>query len=139
VRFQVFLGQNDSAHVRLAVASAASPCLAAAAPQQNVHVVGCAVRDRLFQLGRGSFALGPVAPNPFNPAAVISYAMPFDAHASITVRDAVGRQVAVLLDADVAAGGHTVTWDASAMPSGLYYCILRTGDMARGLPLVLAR
>lgn len=60
-------------------------------------------------------------PNPFNPTTALSYTLPQAAPVRLTVYDALGRQVAVLVDtAHQAAGQHQVTFEASHLASGMY-------------------
>ncbi len=65
------------------------------------------------------------APNPFNPATEIAFAMASAAHACVSVHDAAGRHVRTLVDESRETGRHTVTWDGRdangrAMASGVY-------------------
>lgn len=59
-------------------------------------------------------------PNPFNPATTISYMIPKASHVSLVVYDLLGRSVARLVDGWHEAAQYEASWDASAMPSGLY-------------------
>ncbi|MFH1570885.1 MAG: FlgD immunoglobulin-like domain containing protein, partial [Gemmatimonadota bacterium] len=79
-------------------------------------------------------ALAQNHPNPFNPHTTIGFAVPDLAGASaprirVEVYNALGQEVAVLLDAPLPPGTHEVTWDGrdtSGRPvaSGLYFCRL---------------
>lgn len=60
-------------------------------------------------------------PNPFNPSTVIDYYMPETSAISIRVYDILGKEVAVLLDAQMPAGSHSVIFNASHLPSGIYF------------------
>ncbi len=62
-----------------------------------------------------------VQPNPFKSSATIHYSLPHDAQVILRVYDAVGREVAVLLDGSVSAGIHAVRFDAHDLPGGVYY------------------
>jgi len=66
-------------------------------------------------------------PNPFNPSTQIRYDVADGGHLSLRVYDAIGREVAVLVDDDVAAGTHTVSWDARNVASGVDVYRLTTG------------
>jgi hypothetical protein len=59
-------------------------------------------------------------------------------HVRIAVYDLVGREAAVLLDGPVSAGQHTVTFDATSMPSGTYLVRLQSdsGIAARTITLL---
>lgn len=71
-------------------------------------------------------------PNPFNPSTSISYGLPESGPATLTVIDALGRELAVLASGSQMAGHHTVEWNASGVPSGVYFARLQ----ASGLVLV---
>ncbi len=66
------------------------------------------------------FMLGPISPNPFNEFTIIHYELGADAHARLTVHDALGRNVATLVNARQKAGKYSVRFDASALPGGMY-------------------
>ncbi len=67
-------------------------------------------------------------PNPFNPATQLAFTLPRAGHASLTVYDVLGREVARLVDSRLDAGRHTVTWDATGSPaaSGTCFCRLES-------------
>lgn len=65
-------------------------------------------------------------PNPFNPETSIRFGLPRDGHVSLKVYDTLGREIATLVDEARSAGDHSVSWDASRVPSGVYFCRLQT-------------
>ncbi|MBT3635115.1 MAG: T9SS type A sorting domain-containing protein, partial [Candidatus Marinimicrobia bacterium] len=67
-----------------------------------------------------TFVLNEVFPNPFNPAATISYSLPTDAQIQVVVYDMLGRNVAELVNETQTAGYHSIIWDASNESSGMY-------------------
>jgi hypothetical protein len=78
-------------------------------------------------------------PNPFNPSTVISYRLPASSHVTLKVYDISGRDVAVLVDAERAAGRYTVTWNASDIPSGAYFYRLTSGGFVETKKMLLVR
>ncbi|MCB2212960.1 T9SS type A sorting domain-containing protein [bacterium] len=70
-------------------------------------------------------------PNPFNAAMTVSYTLPTAAEVELSVINLLGQTVAELSSGQVAAGVHEVTWDASALSSGVYFLNLRAGDDMR--------
>ncbi len=71
-------------------------------------------------------------PNPFNPSTAISYQLSAISFVSLKVYDVLGRDVATLVDGVRNAGTHTVRWNASSMPSGVYVYCLRASDAVTG-------
>ena len=67
-------------------------------------------------------------PNPFNPTTTIEYGLPENGHVTLQVFDMLGRQVATLVDGQISAGTHQVTFDASSLSSGVYIYRLQAGE-----------
>jgi len=61
-------------------------------------------------------------PNPFNPRTTIRFSLVEPSHASLTVYDVLGTEMAVLLNGEVPPGEHRVTFDVSGLPGGVYFC-----------------
>lgn len=78
-------------------------------------------------------------PNPFNPSTNITFSIPQAQHVSLTVHDALGREVATLVDADLGAGSHTVTFDAKNFASGVYVYRIRAGDFVQEKKMQLVK
>ena len=74
------------------------------------------------------FALYQNNPNPFNPLTVIGYQLSVPGFVSLEVFDMLGREIAILVNESKEAGTHTVSWDGSNVPSGVYYYRLRVGE-----------
>ena len=77
-------------------------------------------------------------PNPFNPATEIRFSLPAAEHVTLTVFDVLGREVAVLVNTELASGSHNVTFDASGLASGIYLYRLETAgqQLTRKMMLV---
>lgn len=69
----------------------------------------------------GKFVISQNYPNPFNPTTNINYEMPFDGNIKITVFDNIGREVKTLVSGNVNAGYYRVEFNASSLPSGIYF------------------
>ena len=66
------------------------------------------------------YQLGQNFPNPFNPTTNIRYSIPENGLVSLNVYDMQSNIVARLVNQEVSAGSYTVSFDASALPSGTY-------------------
>lgn len=67
-------------------------------------------------------------PNPFNPSTAIDFTLALDSKVSLKVFNILGQEVAQLLNSDLAAGSHNVTFDAAGLNSGIYfYKLIATG------------
>lgn len=78
-------------------------------------------------------------PNPFNPITTITYQLPVECRATISVYDATGRIVATLFDDVKDAGYHSLSWDAPGVSSGVYFVRLRAMDRTQTVKLVLLK
>jgi plastocyanin len=67
-----------------------------------------------------ALALSQNYPNPFNPVTQIRFDLAHDAAVSLDVFNIMGQTVAELIHAPLTAGSHTVSFDASALPTGVY-------------------
>jgi uncharacterized delta-60 repeat protein len=79
------------------------------------------------------------SPNPFNPSTTLSYELPTASEVKLTVCDTAGRLVATLVQGRQLAGGHSVTFDGSELPSGIYFARLEAGEFMQTQKLVLLK
>ncbi len=84
-------------------------------------------------------SLEQVYPNPFNPSTTISFQLSAFSHVSLRVYDVSGRQVAELVNDCRNAGNHEVMFDASGLPSGVYFAQLNTGTTQYTQKLLLVK
>jgi uncharacterized delta-60 repeat protein len=67
-------------------------------------------------------------PNPFNPSTKIRFQIPKTERVKMNVYDVLGREVAVLVNENMHAGTYEVNFNSSLLPSGVYFCQLRTNE-----------
>jgi phosphatidylserine/phosphatidylglycerophosphate/cardiolipin synthase-like enzyme len=67
-------------------------------------------------------------PNPFNPTTNFQFQIPFASIVTIQVYDILGREVASLLNEMKPAGTYQVLWNASKLPSGVYFYQIHAGS-----------
>jgi len=77
----------------------------------------------------GRFTVHQNYPNPFNPATVISFDLPTEHTVTVRLFDTLGREVATLVSGEsLSAGHHQVSFDASALSSGIYIYRVELND-----------
>jgi subtilisin family serine protease len=86
-----------------------------------------------------SFNLEQNYPNPFNPSTVIKYSIPAAGNVNIKVYDILGNEVKTLVDGNKAPGNYSVTFDARALPSGVYLYKLTAGNYTSVKKLILIK
>lgn len=78
-------------------------------------------------------------PNPFNPSTTIRFSIPEATQVSLSIYDVLGRQVAMLVDENMSAGTHTVSFDAGALSSGVYLYRIQAGSFTQTQKMLLAK
>jgi hypothetical protein len=85
------------------------------------------------------FGLGAAYPNPFNPVTVVPFTLPETGHAELAVYNTSGDRVAVLHSGMTQRGNHRVSFDASGLPSGVYFARLSCQGATDSRKLVLVK
>ena len=96
------------------------------------------IRDDAFGI-LPSYLLGQNHPNPFNPRTTIEYSLPQSGNVSLLIYDLLGKEVERLVNKHQGSGYHSVTWDASEVPSGIYFYRLQAGDFVQTRKMVLLK
>lgn len=104
----------------------------------NVGTV-VAVESKNAKRTVSSFGLFQNYPNPFNPTTLISYQLPVNSAVVLRVYDLLGREVAKLVDERQSAGTHSVSFNASNLPSGVYFYRLQAGVFSQSKKLLLVK
>ncbi|MEE9167077.1 MAG: T9SS type A sorting domain-containing protein [Candidatus Neomarinimicrobiota bacterium] len=76
------------------------------------------------------FALKHPHPNPFNPTTTIEFYTPQSGQVILTINDLLGREVGTILKKRMDAGHHKVQWNATNVPSGIYFVKMQTGSFS---------
>jgi hypothetical protein len=110
----------------------------ASVEQFYLTVVSLSVSD-MVGLTPDKLSLGPVSPNPFNSSAVISYQLPQQAYVTMSIYDINGRQVAELINGNIAAGYHSAVWNGVTYPAGIYICRMETEGFVKSVRILLVK
>jgi len=95
--------------------------------------------NSLYQQNTAEFRLHQNYPNPFNSSTTIIYSIPEPGVAILKIYDLIGREIQMLVNKFVDAGTHSVTFDASNLPSGMYIYKLQAGDFREAGKMLLMR
>ncbi len=85
------------------------------------------------------FTLHQNYPNPFNPSTTISFTLSSRSSVSVKIFDLLGREMATVLSGQLSAGMYSRQWNASGMPSGVYFCRLSAGSFVETKKMLLVR
>jgi hypothetical protein len=85
------------------------------------------------------FALNQNYPNPFNPSTEISFGLPVASHVDLTIYNVLGQKVETLVDREMEAGSHTVTWNADKVSSGVYFYRITTKDFTETKKMLMLK
>jgi len=75
-------------------------------------------------------------PNPFNPLTSISYVIGIRQFVSLKIYDVLGNEILLLIDEEQSAGNYSIDFDASGLPSGIYFYQLRAGEFVQTKKMV---
>lgn len=85
------------------------------------------------------FRLCQNAPNPFNPQTTIEYTIPKASRVKLTVMNALGQQVAVLVDEAKPAGTYRAIFSSKESSSGIYFYRLQANQFIETRKMLLLR
>ena len=85
------------------------------------------------------FRIEKVYPNPFNSNVRIDYRLGKLSDVAISVFDLSGRRITNDIRKAVQAGVHSYSYDASALPSGIYMVRMRAGAVTRTVKIVCVK
>ena len=85
------------------------------------------------------FVLQQNYPNPFNPTTVINFALPVTQNVEVSVYNMLGEKVAELVNRNMNAGYHSVTFDATFLTSGIYIYRISAGNFSSVKKMLLLK
>ena len=85
------------------------------------------------------YALEQNYPNPFNASTTIRFTLAQSSTVELSVYNSNGYLVETLLNMELYQGEHSMRWCAGDLPSGIYFCSLKTAGFTEVQKLVLIR
>lgn len=86
-----------------------------------------------------AFSLSQNYPNPFNPLTSINYAIGKRQFVTLKVYDILGNEIVTLVNDEKSAGNYEVNFNASNIPSGVYFYRLQAGSFAQTNKMILLK
>ncbi|MBK9098152.1 MAG: T9SS type A sorting domain-containing protein [bacterium] len=86
-----------------------------------------------------NFSLEQNYPNPFNPATTIKYSIPSSGQVTLKIYDALGEEVALLINEYRQAGNYILTFDGRNLSSGVYFYQLTSSNLIDTKKMILLR
>jgi len=78
-------------------------------------------------------------PNPFNPVTTIEYSLPVESFVQLKVYNAIGNEVATLVNEEQAAGDYKVDFNAVELPSGIYFYKLQNTNFIQTKKMIFLK
>lgn len=85
------------------------------------------------------YSLSQNFPNPFNPSTTITYSIPHSGLVSLKVFNVLGQAVTTLVDKHQEAGDYVVHFNADRFASGVYFCVMNSGDFTSAREMMLLK
>ncbi len=85
------------------------------------------------------FELSQNYPNPFNPTTTIKYSIAKSGLIILALYNLVGEEVSVLVSRQVNAGFYEIEFNATSLPSGIYFYRLQAGNFVETKKMVLMK
>ncbi|MDR3611330.1 MAG: T9SS type A sorting domain-containing protein [Ignavibacteriaceae bacterium] len=85
------------------------------------------------------FTLSQNYPNPFNPTTAISYSLPSSSNVKLIIYNTLGQSIKTLESGYKTAGNYSINFNASALPSGIYFYKLEAGQCSQIKKMMLIK
>ncbi|MCE1164118.1 MAG: T9SS type A sorting domain-containing protein [Bacteroidetes bacterium] len=95
--------------------------------------------DTLFVPVPTGYEISQNYPNPFNLTTNFSFVLPEYTHVKLSIYDALGRRIAVLVDGYMQANRYAYTWEAAGLASGLYFYRFETPKYSSTGKMILVK
>lgn len=109
-------------------------------PRTNEDFVGYTdVEDEQNSQQPKQYALNQNYPNPFNPSTTISYSIPNDGFVSLRIYNVLGQEIKSLVNQFQKSGNYKLMFDASNLPSGVYFYKIEANNFTQVKKMMLLK
>ncbi len=85
------------------------------------------------------FSLSQNYPNPFNNSTVVQYEISVSGLVTIKIYDVLGREIKTLVNDIIKTGKYSIKFNADNLPSGVYFCRLKSGNYVQTRKMILLK
>ena len=107
-------------------------------PRKNDDFVNLTDVGNMFETPV-QYSLEQNYPNPFNPSTIISYNIPREGFVTLIVYNLLGQLVKTLVNEHQSPGNYNINFDASNLPSGIYFYGITAGDFSSVKKMILIK
>ncbi len=97
------------------------------------------ISEGSFKNSLKSYHLAQNYPNPFNPSTKINFSLPQPGRVRLSVFNSLGQEVETLIDKDMPAGDHQITFNAGNFPSGIYFYKIESANFIDVKKMILIK
>jgi hypothetical protein len=106
------------------------------AQQKYSQLTGVGSESKYFP---SDYSLKQNYPNPFNPSTKIAYQIPKSGHVTLKVYNALGKEVATLVNEDKSVGKYTLDFNGQGLSSGIYFYSIHSGSFFETKKMMLLK
>lgn len=103
------------------------------------NVIATAISENNISSVPKDFNLAQNFPNPFNPTTKIVYDIPESGNVSLKVYDQLGKEVSTLVNSFRNAGSYEITFDGTALSTGIYFYKLDVNGLTSTKKMILVK
>ncbi|PIP76296.1 MAG: hypothetical protein COW85_15005 [Ignavibacteria bacterium CG22_combo_CG10-13_8_21_14_all_37_15] len=78
-------------------------------------------------------------PNPFNPITIVKYSLPVEQFVSIKLYNSLGQEISTIVEGVKQEGFYQESFNASKLPSGIYFYKMITGTTIQTQKMILQK
>ena len=101
--------------------------------------IGVTSTDNSENVLPSEYSLDQNYPNPFNPITTINFSIPKEGMVTLNIYNAIGQEVVTLINEIKHVGNYNLQFNASSLPSGIYFYQLKANSYVETKKMVLLK
>lgn len=103
------------------------------------QIIPVGVKNIIENNSPSRFILRQNFPNPFNPSTTIRFELPFSGLVSLKIYDVLGNEIVTLVNEELSADKHEVTFSSNRLSSGIYFYQIKAGKYLETKKMLLLK